>query len=422
MFAKPNTTPFPDELIDIHLKNLSGSEFKILSVIIRKTFGFHKVWDFISISQLEDITGMSRTNITETMPALESKNFIKSAFVCPKCNTIVKYMAPKKDEKHDYVCTDCNTKEPPNKWYALNISGDNMEKYLVETLGIKTNGPGSKGSQKNGLPQRGGSQKNGLPGSQKNGLPPVFEKKSYKEASDNNSQDFSKRRGSQKNGLTINNTINNAQKTSLSHNNVPGPVVQKKEKKDFKSESESDLKSQEKSKDEKNHSQGIKLIEEFYPFYFVSQMGGPMNSEKNKLLARIGESYDSDPVTTRSLIADVAKNLERPSNLLAWAVERIDKAVKNTIKDPNIKPEEKAFLAMMERYQIPEGVHGMMRGCTEDQVREYSESFSREKNVVEPGLIEHERLKQEESDPETVKRAFSNIFAMLDQKDKEKED
>jgi hypothetical protein len=51
-FASPNTTPVPDQLFDELLAVLSGNELKVLLYIVRRTFGFKKQSDNISLSQM----------------------------------------------------------------------------------------------------------------------------------------------------------------------------------------------------------------------------------------------------------------------------------------------------------------------------------------------------------------------------------
>jgi hypothetical protein len=49
-FLSPNYTSVPDELFDELLPELSGSELKVLLYIIRRTFGFKRDADTISLS------------------------------------------------------------------------------------------------------------------------------------------------------------------------------------------------------------------------------------------------------------------------------------------------------------------------------------------------------------------------------------
>jgi Bacteriophage replication protein O len=89
-YSKPNYTPVPDELFDEQLPDLSGAELKVLLYIIRRTFGFKKESDNISLNQLlhgittkEDIvldrgTGLSKKTLLETLKNLVEKNLIIS--------------------------------------------------------------------------------------------------------------------------------------------------------------------------------------------------------------------------------------------------------------------------------------------------------------------------------------------------------
>ena len=87
-YASPNYTPVPDELFDEQLPDLSGSELKVLLYIIRRTFGFKKDSDNISLNQLlngittkERIvldrgTGLTKKTLLEAIKNLVEKNLI----------------------------------------------------------------------------------------------------------------------------------------------------------------------------------------------------------------------------------------------------------------------------------------------------------------------------------------------------------
>ncbi len=72
----PNFTQTPNELFDEWLPILTHVELKVLMVIMRKTFGWHKIRDRISLSQLEKITGSQRTNIIKATKNLEKLGLI----------------------------------------------------------------------------------------------------------------------------------------------------------------------------------------------------------------------------------------------------------------------------------------------------------------------------------------------------------
>jgi len=72
----PNHTQTPNELFDEWLPKLGLAELKVLMVIIRKTFGWHKIRDRISLSQLETLTGLERTHISKATKSLIEKGLI----------------------------------------------------------------------------------------------------------------------------------------------------------------------------------------------------------------------------------------------------------------------------------------------------------------------------------------------------------
>lgn len=75
----PNTTQTPNDILDIHMKGLSGSEFKVVMSILRKTLGWHKWADYISISQIMEATGLSNRQCIDCVNSLEQKGFIKTS-------------------------------------------------------------------------------------------------------------------------------------------------------------------------------------------------------------------------------------------------------------------------------------------------------------------------------------------------------
>jgi hypothetical protein len=63
----PNTTQIPNVLIDELMPTLSGTEFKVLMVIARQTYGWHKDSDAISYSQLVKKSGSANGSIGTTL-------------------------------------------------------------------------------------------------------------------------------------------------------------------------------------------------------------------------------------------------------------------------------------------------------------------------------------------------------------------
>ncbi len=87
-YAGPNFTPIPDQLFDEQLVDLSGAELKVLLYIMRRTFGFKRDADAISLSQmlngivtkdgriLDRGTGLSKPTLLQAFRSLVEKNII----------------------------------------------------------------------------------------------------------------------------------------------------------------------------------------------------------------------------------------------------------------------------------------------------------------------------------------------------------
>jgi hypothetical protein len=87
-FQSPNYTIVPDELFDELLTELTGAELKALLYIIRRTFGFKKDADSISLAQMMNgITthdghtfdrgaGLSKPTLLQALRSLQAKNII----------------------------------------------------------------------------------------------------------------------------------------------------------------------------------------------------------------------------------------------------------------------------------------------------------------------------------------------------------
>jgi phage replication O-like protein O len=84
----PNSTQIPDVILDHWMAELSGAEFKVLLYIARRTYGFGKDSDAISLSQiangitrrdgttLDRGTGVSRMSVARALKVLEEQGII----------------------------------------------------------------------------------------------------------------------------------------------------------------------------------------------------------------------------------------------------------------------------------------------------------------------------------------------------------
>ena len=76
MLEVPNHTQIPNVIIDQHMAELSHAQFKVLMAICRKTIGWHKQSDYISISQIVDLAGVSNKTVIGAVRDLERLGFI----------------------------------------------------------------------------------------------------------------------------------------------------------------------------------------------------------------------------------------------------------------------------------------------------------------------------------------------------------
>jgi phage replication O-like protein O len=67
---KPNFTQVPNVLLDDFMSQVDSDTFKVLMVICRKIYGYHKDSDRISLSQLQSISGLTRKMVKKAIRIL----------------------------------------------------------------------------------------------------------------------------------------------------------------------------------------------------------------------------------------------------------------------------------------------------------------------------------------------------------------
>ncbi len=87
----PNYTQTPNELFDHWLPLLGEAELKVLLVIMRKTFGWHKKRDIIAISQLAKLTGLLEETVVKATKCLQQKGLILREVMGVKGNQYTEY-------------------------------------------------------------------------------------------------------------------------------------------------------------------------------------------------------------------------------------------------------------------------------------------------------------------------------------------
>src|SRR6266481_8505300 len=66
----PNITPVPNVLFDCVFLNLRPGALRVLLAVVRLTYGWQKVSDRISYTQLQKVTGLSRAGVRQAVKEL----------------------------------------------------------------------------------------------------------------------------------------------------------------------------------------------------------------------------------------------------------------------------------------------------------------------------------------------------------------
>ena len=116
--ANPQPTHFTrisNEIMEhLALSRISGREWQILLVIFRKTYGFQKKSDFISMSQFAKLTGMKRPDVAEQIKNLLGKSLI-GVTQNPNSNGINSYIFQKDWEQWKVLPKKQGVRENPNR-------------------------------------------------------------------------------------------------------------------------------------------------------------------------------------------------------------------------------------------------------------------------------------------------------------------
>ncbi|GAI82080.1 unnamed protein product, partial [marine sediment metagenome] len=117
-FTIPNYTLVPDEVFDVLLSKLSGSELKTLLFIIRQTFGYSKESENISLKRMLKGYKDKDGNIVDRGVGVDKKTLIKTIKSLSKKKVIIREKRFSKEKGN----------EPTN--YRLNIKFDPWGKKL----------------------------------------------------------------------------------------------------------------------------------------------------------------------------------------------------------------------------------------------------------------------------------------------------
>lgn len=110
----PTYTQTPNDLFDHWLPHLKEGELKVLLVIMRKTFGWHKIRDRISISQLMKLTGMARSSVVNSIKSLEQKGVIHKDTTGENGSEETYYELIVNEDSNNSYQSEFNTPPSPN--------------------------------------------------------------------------------------------------------------------------------------------------------------------------------------------------------------------------------------------------------------------------------------------------------------------
>lgn len=76
-FVSPNHTQTPNDLFDCHMAQMGDAELRVVLVAIRKMLGYHKDRESISLTQFEDMSGLSRQGVIDGLAAAIKRGLIE---------------------------------------------------------------------------------------------------------------------------------------------------------------------------------------------------------------------------------------------------------------------------------------------------------------------------------------------------------
>jgi hypothetical protein len=134
----PNSTQIPDVILDHWMGHLSGAEFKVVMYIARRTYGFGKDSDTISLNQLARGIRMRRGGQLDYGTGL-SRSSVKSA-----CASLVGRGVLVKTQ-----ATVAGSDEPDENTYRLNLYAPCHFRRWPGTGTVNLERPGNGGGSKN---------------------------------------------------------------------------------------------------------------------------------------------------------------------------------------------------------------------------------------------------------------------------------
>lgn len=76
-FASPNHTQTPNDLFDLHMRDMEETELKVVLALTRQTLGYHRKHVRYSINKLMEVTGLSRNGVKKGCLAAEKRGLFE---------------------------------------------------------------------------------------------------------------------------------------------------------------------------------------------------------------------------------------------------------------------------------------------------------------------------------------------------------
>ena len=131
----------PNDLVDHWMPLLKEGEIRILLVVFRKTFGWQKQRDYISLSQFEKLTGMTRSAVSNSIKSLVEKGIIRKETM-GKNGTQQSYyeLTISEDSNNSYQCetpTPPSPSNPPPPVFSEDPQKTSIQKTSIQKTSLR---------------------------------------------------------------------------------------------------------------------------------------------------------------------------------------------------------------------------------------------------------------------------------------------
>jgi len=72
-------TRIPNFIMDVQMRRMTGAELKVLLAVLRYTLGWNKARDRISVGQIMELTGLSRSMVQIALKSLRDNFFLRAS-------------------------------------------------------------------------------------------------------------------------------------------------------------------------------------------------------------------------------------------------------------------------------------------------------------------------------------------------------